>query len=131
MADMAHDTTDDMKHREFPPNETLRSEKCTRQTLDAVRSFINPFDFELKKQLVILSSGATASADITQDVLQAEEAGKEAKDESVESRLKQSKDFLQPVKRLNLKALGDLNKKVKVTTCKRKVLQYKQGNVAF
>ena len=131
MADMAHDTTDDMKHREFRPNEILRSKKCTRRTLDAVHSFINPFDFELKKQLVIQSSGATASADITQDVLQAEEAGKEAKDESVESRLKQSKDFLQPVKRLNLKALGDLNKKVKVTTCKRKVLQYKQGNVAF
>ena len=125
MADMLHDTTDNMKHCELRLNKILRSEKCIRRTQDAVHSFINPFDLELKNQLVILSSGATASADITQDVLQAEEAGKEAKDEFVESRLKQCKDFLQPVKRLNLKTLGDLNKKVKVTTCKKKILQYK------
>jgi hypothetical protein len=103
-----------------------------RKASDAVKSFINPFDVETKDQLVILSSGAAASVDIVNDVLRAENAGRYAKDKFIADRLQTGKKFFEPVKRLNLKTLGDMNKKVKVTTTKSKVLQYKQqGNVAF
>ena len=86
----------------------------------------------MKYQLVILSSGAAASADVTNDVLRAEAVGQEAKYEFVDSGLKTGGDFFQPVKCLNLKTLADMNKKVTLTTSKNKVLQYEnQGNIAF
>ena len=85
-----------------------------------------------KDKVVILSSGAAASEEVERDVLLAETAGKNAKDEFITSRLKTGTNFFEPVKRLNLKTLAEMNKKVKVSTSKNKILQYKQqGNVAF
>ena len=45
---------------------------------------------------------------------------------------KKGSDFFEPVKRLNLKILGDMIKNVRITTTANQVVQYKQqGNVAF
>ena len=132
MANILSDGRTDAKHRDTRPVEIQRSEDNVKKAQQAVTSFINPFDLEIKNELLILSSGAAASAYIAHDVLRAEKAGKEAKDDFILRRLKNDKDFFQPVKRLNLKTLADMNKTLKVTTSQQKLLQYKQqGNIAF
>ena len=118
MADMVCSNPGDSKHRDTHQAEIHRSEKCVKKAQEAVNSFINPFSLETKDQLVILSSGAAASADVTVDVLRAEAADQEAKDDFVDGRLKTGRDFFQHVKCLNLKMLADMNKKVTMTTSK-------------
>ena len=99
---------------------------------EAVESFINPFMIDDKDKLVSLSSGATATKPIEMEVLRAEKAGKDAKDIFIKDRLEKNINFFDPVKRLNLKTLGDMEKKSTVTTTKNKVFLYKQqGNIAF
>ena len=122
----------DTKHRDTRQTEIHRSEKWVCKAEDAVKCFINPFDLGTKDKLMILSSGSAASEDVTRDVLRADKAGKEARDVFVTKQLESGKDFFQPVKRLKLNTLEDMNKKVKVTTSKNKIVQYKQqGNIAF
>ena len=80
-------------------------------------NFVNPFDLDTDG-LLILSSGATASEDVTGDVQRAESADRDAKVEFI--------------KRMKLKTLEDMNKKVKLITSKNKIVQLKQqGNIAF
>ena len=120
------------EHHAVRPSQVLKSEKMVSDAMSAVRSFLSPFSEECRDRLVILSSGATASPSIEADVLRAEKAGAEAKEAFIETRLKQNKGFFEPIKRLNLKTLGDMDKSSKVTTSKNKVLQFKQqGDVAF
>ena len=69
---------------------------------DSVLSFVNPFDLDTDG-LLILSSGATASEDVTRDVLRAESAGRDAKVEFITNRLREGKDFFLPIKRMKLK----------------------------
>ena len=108
----------------------MKSDKCVKKAQEAVESFINPFMVEDK--LISLSSGAAATADIASDVLRAEAAGKEAKEAFIRDRLEKNDNFFEPIKRLNRKTLGDMNKKLKVTTANNKVVQYKQQrNIAF
>jgi hypothetical protein len=65
-------------------------------------------------------------------VLESEDTGRHAKTDFISSRLQTGKDFFEPVKRLNLKTLGSMNKVKKVTAAKHKVVQFKQqGNTAF
>lgn len=132
MADMLSGTTEGTKHHDIRPAEILKSEKLVVRTREAVESFINPFDVENKNHLLILSSGASATPEVEKDVLRAEQAGDDAKEIFITARLEAGRDFFEPVKRLNLKTLADMNKKTKVTTTKNKVVQYQQqGNVAF
>jgi len=104
----------------------LKSENYVTRTQDAVCSFINPFDAEVKDNLVVLSSGATVPDDIAKDILDAEKTGKEARDKFINDRLEKNKDFYQPIKKTNLKTFKDMNMKMKVTAKENKVIQYKE-----
>ena len=97
-----------------------------KKAQETVEIFINPFMVEDHDKLISVSSGAAATADIASDVLRAEAAGKEAKETFIRDRLEKNDNFFEPIKRLNLKTLGDMNKKLKVTTANNKVVQYKQ-----
>jgi len=132
MADMLTDNQSGNIHRDARPAEILKSEKCVKKAQEAVESFINPFMVEDHDKLISLSSGAAAIADIASDVLRAEAAGKEAKEAFIRDRLEKNDNFFEPINRLNLKTLGNMNKQLKVTTANNKVVQYKQqGNIAF
>ena len=132
MADMLTDNQSGTMHRDVRPAEILKSEKCVKKAQEAVESFLNPFMVEDHDKLVSLSSGASATPDIATDVLRAEKAGKEAREAFIKDRLEKNDNFFEPIKRLNLKTLGNMNKQMKVTTASNKVIQYKQqGNIAF
>ena len=132
MADMLTDNLSGTKHCDVRPSEILKSEKCVTKAQEAVESFMNPFMIDDKDKLVSLSSGATATKAIEAGVLRAEKAGKDAKEAFIKERLEKNVYIFEPVKRLNLKTLGDMEKKLKITTTKNKVVQYKQqGNIAF
>lgn len=125
-------STDTTKHRTLRITEIKKGEAIVQRARDAICNFINPFDVDTKEHLLNISSGCAASKEVTKDVLNAENLGQEARDKFIESRLKHGVDFFEPVKRLRLKSLSDMNKVTKVTTSKNKVMQFKQqGNVAF
>ena len=116
MADMQQSVS--CEHRDLRPTEIARSQKNTSKALDAVQSFINPFTVD--------------TDEIENDVLRAEEIGRAARDAFIEDRLKNNRDFFEPIKRQNLKTLGGMNKKCAKKSTDNKVLQFKiQGNVAF
>lgn len=71
-----------------------------------------------------VSSGAPASAAVEQDVLRAESAGRSTKEDFSASRLEVKEHvFFEPIKRLHLKTIADMNKSVKVTTSTNKTVR--------
>ena len=87
MADMLSGSTSGTKHHDVRPAEVLKSERLVAKAEEAVESFVNPFSTESQEQLLILSSGAAASHEVQRDVLRAEEAGKDAKETFIATRL--------------------------------------------
>ena len=91
---------------------------------------MNPFDVPKETKLYCLSSGAATSSDIEIDVLRAEKAGEEAKKQFIRERLEMKDHFFDPVKKMRIKTMGDSKKSVKLTTAKKKVIEYRQqGNI--
>ena len=126
------DSAENPTHRSTRPFEVKKTEESVQKARDAMCNFLNPYDVDTKDQLLILSSGAAATSEVERDVLNAEILGQRARDAFLQSRLKGEVDFLDPVKRLNLKTLENMNKEVKVNTIKKQVVQLKQqGNIAF
>ena len=124
--------SDSHEHRDHRPTEIIRSQKFTLRAIEAIQSFLSPFEVDSQDKLVILSSGQAATDEIAKDVLRAEEVGKNARDAFIEDRLKKAKNFFQPIKRQSLKTLGEMKKKTTIKSLGNKVVQYKQqGNVAF
>ena len=70
-------------HKDTNESEKLKSEKIVTRTQKAIYSFINPFDAEVKDNLVVLSSGAAVPDDIAEDILNAERSGREARDKFI------------------------------------------------
>ena len=110
MADMLTDRQSGTMHRDVRPAEILKSEKCVRKAKEAVESFIIPFIVDDQDKLISLSSGAAATEIIATDVLGTEKSGKEAQKAFIKDRLEKNENFLQPVKQMNLRTLGDINK---------------------
>lgn len=132
MAGMVDDDNSGTCHHDLRPREINKSEEHVKRAMDAVTSFLNPFQLDNKDQLIILSSGGAATDDVTKDVLGADIAGQKARDDFVRDRLEQNRDFFEPVKKMNLKTLEDMNVMRKTKTAKHKVVQYKeQSTVAF
>ena len=131
-AGMMDDDARSKTHKDTKKTAKLKSENYVTRTQDAVCSFINPFDAEVKDNLVVLSSGATVPDDIAKDILDAEKSGKEARDKFINDRLEKNKDFYEPIKKINLKTFKDMNMKMKVTAKENKVIQYReQSNKAL
>ena len=87
----------------FRPAEVKKGEKLVNKTVDAVKSFLNPFDVPEKTKLYCLSSGAATSSDIEIDVLRAEKAGEEAKKQFIRERLEMKDHFSILLKRCVLR----------------------------
>ena len=96
------------------------------KTIEAINSFLNPFDVPDKEKLFCISSGAPVSAVVQNDVLTAEEVGKKAKETCVTERLAVKKEFFAPVKEIKLKTFQTSTKNVKLKTTQNKVITYKQ-----
>ena len=84
------------------PTEVKKSERNVQQTMEAVNSFINPFDVPDKDKLYSLSSGAAAPPHVEADVMRADRAGIEANEVFIREHLQQKDHFFDPVKRMNL-----------------------------
>ena len=66
------------KHqRDLRPREISQSEKQVQQTIEAFRSFINPFQLETSQPLTSLTSGAAMPEEVSSDVLNALTNGQE------------------------------------------------------
>lgn len=132
LAGMVDETHTGQRHRETHVVDINRSERQVLRTVAAIKCFNDPFNIADKNTLYCISSGAPASADVEIDVLQAESAGHQAKDEFIKERLTVKEKFFDPIKRLNLKTLASMGISVKLTTSAKKTVEYKQqGNVAF
>ena len=85
------------------------SEKQVQRTLDAFKSFINPFQLEKFQPLISLASGATMTEDVRSDVLKALRKGTFQKEDFISVRL-QSKNipFLTLSKETNLRLICHL-----------------------
>ena len=57
-ADMLSEAPGGRKHKDLRPAEVKRGEKLVNKTVDAVKSFLNPFDVPEETKLYCLSSGA-------------------------------------------------------------------------
>ena len=132
MVDMLSESKGSRKHKDLRPAEVRKSEQKVQRTIDAVNSFINPFDVPDKEKLYSLSSGAFASPEITEDVMRSDRAGTEAKEKFIRERLEKGDNFFDPVKRIKLLTLGHTRKAVRVTTSQNKVVEYKnQGSMTL
>ena len=112
------------KHRELERAEIKKSEKAVQRTISAIRNFTNPFEVVDKDHLYNLASGAPASPEVEKDVLDAEAAGKRAKDRFIQERFvigSSESMFFEPIKRQKLKTMEASNKTIKLTASQGKV----------
>ena len=108
-------------HKDIRTSEILRSETDVRKVVDAITSFINPFDVEDKDVLYCLSSGVPAPPEVEQDLLSADNRGKILHEAFVKERLiKKEKSFHEPIKKQKLKTFASLAKSVQVTGTDKK-----------
>ena len=132
LADMHNDQYGSSKHRDLRAAEINKGEQQVKAAMDAVDSFLNSFNITDKDGLYNLSSGSNMPNEIEKDILSAEKLGCKEKEKFIDERLKKNDKFFEPVKRLNLATMGNINKKIKVTNGKKKVVEFKEhNNVAF
>jgi len=132
MAGMADSDTHDT-HKDNSRAEMKKSQQYVQKTMDAFSSFLCPFDQSLEKdKLYNVSSGAAVPEEITRDLLKAEEKGAKARTDFVEQRIKRNANFFEPISKMGLKTMADTTKKVKLTSSRSKVVEYKyQGNIVI
>lgn len=100
--------------------------------MEAVQNFNNPFRMADSDKLHCISSGAPATTQVEDDMLRAEAAGMAMKKEFIEKRLKSKDHFFEPIKKVNLKTMAEMNKTVKLKSSQNKSIVYKQqGDSAF
>ena len=132
LADMTFDSHRGNKHRDQQPTQIRKGEGCVKKAIDAVKSFLNPFDVDDKNGLYVLSSGARVPAEVEKDVMHAITTGKDQKEMFIKERLEKKTSFSDPIKNLKLKTMAETKKRVKLKTSQRKVIEYKQqGDIAF
>ena len=132
LADIDNASSASVSNKDMRPSEIRRGEAKVEATVDAINNFVNPFTISDKKSLYCISSGAKVPDEIENDILNAERIGKLEKEKFIEERLEKNERFFDPIKNPRLKTMGDMCKRVKVTTKQNKVVELKQsGNIAF
>ena len=132
LADMTTEICDESSHKDLSKAEIAKSEKQVIKTIEAIKSFIDPFDVEDNQKLYCLSSGVAVDMETAQDVLRAENVGKEMKETFIKDRLEEKEKFIEPITKAKLKSMSSITKSAKLLTPSNKVVQYKQeGNAAF
>ncbi|GFR63838.1 hypothetical protein ElyMa_000165100 [Elysia marginata] len=124
------------KHYELSSSEMDRGEAAVKRAMGAIKGFLNPFTVDDKANLFVLSSGSPAPADIANDVLNAEQKGRQERDKFIGERLKKAaetaKDFFERLPQMKLKTLEKTNKSLKLATSKGNFIRFKeQGDLAF
>ena len=76
IADMIIESQEGKKHKDLRPTEVTKSEKNVQRALSAITSFLNSFNINEKDNLYCLSSGAAQPKTIKNDLINAEESGK-------------------------------------------------------
>jgi len=92
---------------------------ATARVMEAVESFMNPFNLEDDGKLYQIASGAVVPPDIEDDVMNAEAKGKSAKESFINEHLRKNEHFFEPIKRQRLKTFTDMGKTVAVKTTKK------------
>ena len=132
LADMTTEICDESSHKDLRKAEIAKSEKQVIKTIEAIKSYIDPFDVEDHQKLYCLSSGVAVDMETAQDVLRAENVGKEMKEIFIKDRLEKKEKFFEPITKAKLKSMSSITKSAKLLTPSNKVVQYKQeGNAAF
>ena len=110
------------KHRELEPAQIKKHEDAVQRVISAINGFTNPWTIPDKQHLYSLASGAPIDPEVEKDVLQAEAAGKAAKQQFIDERfVSKKKEFFEPLKKQKLKTMEHCNKKVKLTSAQGKV----------
>lgn len=109
------------KHRELEAAQIRKSEEAVGRTMDAIRSFTNPFTITDKDRLYSVASGAPVPIEVENVVLQAEAIGKELKKAFIKERFESDKNFFDPIPRQKLKTMEACNKTVTMASTKGKV----------
>ena len=114
------------------PIEIKKGEETVNKTVEAVKSFVNPFTIEDKENLYNITSGVKVSKIIENDVINAEKIGEDQRVKFITERLKKQEFFFDPIKKVKLKTMADGNKRTKVRGKQGKLIEIKQhGNIAF
>ncbi|XP_049337187.1 uncharacterized protein LOC111196954 [Astyanax mexicanus] len=121
------------KHRELEPAQIRKQEEAVQRVILAISGFTNPWKIPDKKHLYSLASGAPVDPEVEVDVLQAEAAGRAAKEKFIDERfVSKKKGFFEPLNKLKLKTMYHSSKKIKLTSAQGKVFMYQeQSNLAF
>lgn len=116
LAGLGDDNEVGHQHRDVRDSQRLRSEELVLRTVEAIQNFNNPFRMADIDKLHCISSGAPATTQVEDDMLRAEAVGMAIKKEFIEKRLKSKDHFFEPIKRVNLKTMAEMNKTVKLTS---------------
>ena len=111
-------------HRELEKAEIQKFEDAVKNVLSVINSFTNPFKVVDKDHLFSLASSAPASPEVENDVLRAEELGREANRKFIQDRFINGSSealFYKPIKKQKLKTMEACNKTVKLTASQGKV----------
>ena len=78
-----------------------KSEKSTCGTVEAIESFLDPFQVEMDDKLYSISFGAAVPFNIESDIMNAELSGTAAKESFISDRLRKKVQFFKTIKSLN------------------------------
>ena len=103
----------------------LVCEHDVKRVLGAISGFINPFGSSVEdNELYCLSSGIPAKPDIAKDLIEAQDIGRKAMEDFINTRLvEKSVGFHNPIKRNKLKTFAAIEVKKKLTSLQNKFSQ--------
>ena len=70
--------SEDTAHKDLRSSEIRRGEKDLQTLIAAFHNFINPFEVEVKEDMLCISSGARIPGEVANDILNVEAIGKAA-----------------------------------------------------
>lgn len=102
-------------HHDFGSVRKTKDEISVKAVVELLdNDWVNPFENQMQ-DMVSLSSGISASEDVKNDLLRGQELGSTAYNSFVESRLKEGKNFYEPLKKMKLKTFSSMREKKKTT----------------
>ena len=109
MADMTSSETS--AHKELRVSQMKSSEANVKKITEAVLSFTNLFVLQNQQELYCLSSGVSATQEVSRSLLQAHELGKDAMVTFFEKLfVDKSVKFHDPIKRMKIKTFASMQK---------------------
>lgn len=99
-------------HYDLTPSRMKKDEEAVQSLEDLLQNnWTNPFS-EGSTELLNISTGTIAPADVTHDLMSAQKKGEEARQKFQESRLEKGQNFYERLPRLNLKTFDSTKKRM-------------------